>query len=622
VRRKEGWRIMQLTGGTLVPVAVALSLWLGPSQARAARGGSVIYVAPGGKVSARGTAKAPLGRVQEALDRARAGDTVRLRPGVYRERVRFTHGGTHRRPVTLEGEPGAVLDGSEAVELLWTPADDIAPGVYRAPLAFFPFTVTAEGKLVTALDERRVDPATQTDPKWQWPFILKNGIGPNRKGDGDITGWEGVKALALYRREAQELLIRFQGDLDPRRLTITVSPPEPVVRITGQSRCVVRGVTLRNAKFGVLIEHSLGSVVERCTIERIDYGVAVDSGADRATVRFNTISMDPYAGADPRTPGAWDNWLAHKEGGFYDRTGIRIRYSRGGHQIHDNLIHDHWDGIEDYVNLDEVTGVYDAAGCDHHLNIHHNRIANCSDDGLEPNGEEANCEWHDNLVERCLCGFRIKAPRVGPLYAYRNIFFDCSEDYRNFGGGETMRPVPVYVYQNTSTSDTGLNHLQVTGVGTPQYHFLNNLFWCRAAFWSSEGSVPPNWQADHNVYVRRQPNRGWPEAKQALLGRGVDQHSRWIEENTPGFVDLAQHDVRLAADSPARRAGADLSKLFEKPLPGCPPGYFSGEAPDAGALQFGEPTPRLPRRPEEVECPPAGAWPGPEADARRRFTAH
>ena len=70
-------------------------------------------------------------------------------------------------------------------------------------------------------------------------------------------------------------------------------------------------------------------------------------------------------------------------------------------------------------------------------------VSNCSNDGLEPNGEEIDCEWHDNILEGCICGFRIKAPWVGPMYAYRNIFFDNGEDYRNCGGGDPMLPAPV-----------------------------------------------------------------------------------------------------------------------------------------------------------------------------------
>jgi hypothetical protein len=599
---------------SVLPAVLVGLLWAcgGVGYGDQARG-RIIQVAAEGKPGAAGTAEAPLRSVQEALDRAEAGDTVHVRPGVYRERVSFRRGGSYGRPVTLEGEPGAVLDGSEPVALHWEPRADIASGVYAAHVSFFAFTVIAEGKLVTALDERRVDPAKQQDPKWQWPSIFNNGVGPTRR-DTD-SGWEGVKALAMYRHKEQELLIRFQGDLDPRAMAITAAPREPVVRISGANRCVVRGLSLRNAAYGVYIEKSLGSVVERCTIGPADFGVAMRTGADRCTVRFNEIFMNPYAGASPKLKGSWDNWLAHKEGGFYDRTGVTMISTRGGHQIHDNFIHDHWDGIEDYLEREEYH--YDP-----NLNVHHNLIRDCSDDGLEPNGAEVNCQWHDNIVEGCICGFRIKAPRIGPLYAYRNIFFDNEEDYRNFGGGDPMLPASVYVYQNTSVADDAMNHLEITGIGTPNYHFYNNLFWCRRAQYVSPTSPPPNWAADYNVYVCRGDHLRWVDTKQAVLDRGQDLHSQWIESGPPGFVDFAHQDVRLTANSPARGRGADLSTLFGKPLPGCQPGYYHGSAPDAGALQFGEPMPRLPRRPEEVDCPPAGTWPGPEADAIQGQTAH
>ena len=586
---------------TFVAVALAFSQMCGAGgKVEPDSGGRVIYVALGGKAGAAGTREAPLGRVQAALELARAADTVHLAAGVYRERVAFKHGGVYGKPVTLEGDPGAVLDGSEPVALHWTRAEDIAPGVWRASVSFFPFTVTADGKLVTALDEERVDPKQAERTEWQWPNIFKNGVGPSK--------WEGVKALVMYRHEQHELLIRFKQNLDPRTMTITVAPQEPVVRISGTNRCVVHGLALRNATYGVHIENSVGSVVENCVIGPTDFGVMMGDGADRCTIRFNEIFMNPYAGASPKLEGSWDNWLAHKEGGFYDRTGISVLASAGGHQIHDNYIHDHWDGIEDLFYHDEK-------GRDHDLNIHHNRIFNISDDGLEPNGEEVNCEWHDNIVEGCICGFRIKAPRVGPLYAYRNTFFDNGEDYRNFGGGDPMLPATVYVYQNTSTAKPAISHSEITGIGTPNYHFYNNLFWCEYPLMVSRRSTPPNWTADYNVYVRREDDGRWQERKQQLESMKQDAHSLWVETGGPGFADFTKQDVSLTPDSPTRARGADLSKLFGKPLPGCEPGYFTGPAPDCGALQFGQPMPRVPRRPEEVNAPPAGSWPGPEADS-------
>ncbi|MBU0607021.1 MAG: hypothetical protein KKI08_04005, partial [Armatimonadetes bacterium] len=488
-------------------------------------------------------------------------------------------------------EPGAILDASDPVTLDWQPCPDIAPGVYRAPVPFTPFTVTADGKIITMLNENRVDPAKVEDPNWQWPTIFKQGIAP--------TGFEGPKALGMVRLREKDLLIRFQGDLDPRNMEFTLAPREPAVHIVGLDRCVVRGLTIQNGAEGVRIEASVGSVVEGCTIRQTDFGVYLGPGADRCTVRFNDISMDPYSGADPKQPGAWQNWLAHKTGGFHDRQGVAIRYTVGGHEIHDNFIHDQWDGIETIGGPGENVGV----------NVHHNRIFNLSDDGLEPNAAEENCQWHDNLIEKCICGFRIKAPQIGPLFAYRNIFFANSEDYRNFNsGGLPGKPAVVWVYHNTSTSGTAITNNKVEPPGTPNYHYLNNLFYC-VAWNSGSGKAEPNWQGDYNVYLERDPKRDFAKERPRAAGFGLDLHSAWLEGVDPGFKDFANHDVSLTESSPARGKGYHLATLSSIQLPGIP----TEEPVDAGALQFGEPMPTLPRRPEDVDVPPAGTWPGPEA---------
>lgn len=187
---------------------------------------------------------APPARIQEALDRAQPGDVVRVAAGVYRDRVQFKTSGTHHKPVTLQGEPGAILDGSEPLQLPWQPAPDVALGGFRAKLAFPAFTVVADGKIVTMLREDRVRPhGAKSGPAWEWPTLFKNGVGP--------SGWEGVKALALYLPQQKELLLRFGNNLDPRTMAITVAPKEPVVRIDGVNRCVVRGLALRAADVGV-----------------------------------------------------------------------------------------------------------------------------------------------------------------------------------------------------------------------------------------------------------------------------------------------------------------------------------------------------------------------------------
>ncbi|MBN2451957.1 MAG: hypothetical protein JXR77_16340 [Lentisphaeria bacterium] len=523
--------------------------------------------------------------VQAALDRAAPGDTVRLAPGVHRRRLVMARGGEFGRPLVLEGEPGAILDGSEPVELRWEPAEDIAPGVWRCSLPFLPFLVTVEGRVVTMLREGKTDPAQVKDPEWHWPRIFHEGIGRSR--------WDGVRALGLYRGQERELLLKF-GDLrDPRGLPMTVAPKAPCVHVIGAHRCVVRSLAMRYAAYGVLVENSIGTVVEDCTIGPVDYCVWLDAGAYKCTIRFNEMFQNPYAVSSPWEEGSWDNWKAHKTGGFSDRYGVQIHRTLGWHEVHDNSIHDIWGGIEDRGGPGENVG----------LNIHHNRIHRINDDGLEPNGAGEHCRWHSNIVSECICGFRVKQIKVGPLYAYRNIFFHNKEDYRNYGEVE-LQPAWVYVYHNTSTSRRAIQSNKVFGIGTPNYHFYNNLFHCQAWWGNSGNSVEPNWSGDFNVYSPQEAARGWDEDRTRAAALGLDRNSLWTPE-APGFRDLAAQDVSLVETSPARGRGGDLRALFGFAVPGLP----EGANPDAGALQFGEPMPVLPRRREDVPVVEAGLWP-------------
>ena len=67
------------------------------------------YVSPTGDDSGPGTSEQPLGRVQEGIIRAEAGDTVSLLPGEYQEAVFTVRGGKPGQPITIRGPSEAVL---------------------------------------------------------------------------------------------------------------------------------------------------------------------------------------------------------------------------------------------------------------------------------------------------------------------------------------------------------------------------------------------------------------------------------------------------------------------------------------------------------------------------------
>lgn len=81
--------------------------------------GDTIYVSPSGSDMNPGSQQAPLKTISAAAEQARAGDTVLVLEGVYRERVAPPRGGEPNMPIIYRGEPGkrVVIKGSE----VWRP---------------------------------------------------------------------------------------------------------------------------------------------------------------------------------------------------------------------------------------------------------------------------------------------------------------------------------------------------------------------------------------------------------------------------------------------------------------------------------------------------------------------
>jgi hypothetical protein len=190
-----------------------------------------------------GSPSAPLKTISAAAALAGPGETVRVAPGVYRERVSPARGGLPDAPVTYEAiEPGrAVIKASDLYSGSW---ESIAPGVWRTVLPQAMFTdLLPTGK-----------------PGYN-PFAVEATRLPGRKTlgqvicDGDLL----VEADTLDTVQATPGTWRVGDD----GLTLTVhlpggSPDAHVIEISCRMRCfapherglgyvVVRGLVMEHA---------------------------------------------------------------------------------------------------------------------------------------------------------------------------------------------------------------------------------------------------------------------------------------------------------------------------------------------------------------------------------------
>jgi parallel beta-helix repeat protein len=164
---------------------------------------AVYHVSAAANDQGEGTAASPWKTVQRAADAIKAGDTVIIHAGTYRERVQVKTSGAEAAPIIFAAAKGErpVLSGSEPLEGPWKDHGHglfscLPPGKREVPGWLFIDGAHA----VQALLYRPVDPGTFTlgllGPRWENPPI-----GPDVRPDSaDRTPggewWEPVKAAA------------------------------------------------------------------------------------------------------------------------------------------------------------------------------------------------------------------------------------------------------------------------------------------------------------------------------------------------------------------------------------------------------------------------------------------
>ncbi len=71
-----------------------------------------LFVSPNGNDLNNGTSNNPFKTIQQAIDKAKAGDTITLAPGTYRQDFVTRTDGTQSKPITITGSDNAVVKGA------------------------------------------------------------------------------------------------------------------------------------------------------------------------------------------------------------------------------------------------------------------------------------------------------------------------------------------------------------------------------------------------------------------------------------------------------------------------------------------------------------------------------
>lgn len=589
---------------------------------------NVYHVVPSGSDDNDGSSEKPLRTIQKAADIVKAGDKVVIHAGTYQEQVIMKNSGSPEQPITFQGERGpkgewlSILDMSKQVDK-WVPAPEIGKGVFKTnDINFSPNCMTVDGKQLL-----RIRDSYMKLPKGGrgWPNAdseLKNFCDWNASiipgfyylslpSDamvnvlylkGKMKYWDGIEALYAYLDGTT--YIRFRNGDNPNEKDIKAAPKGGGIQIKDKSHIVISDLLIRGAENCIVLEGKdcHDNIIEKNYLSHGRSRISIIKGSSRNHVRNNEMTLGYYGYS---SPGAWGPATVENY-----QTAIRVHIYRefkctmGNDVSDDSALLINGAGEANEISGNHIFNGLVGIDCSNtsKLDCHHNTIHNMSSVGICTIEGVVEGHFHDNLIYDCNINYRIHHYNTSrdnkrSEYYYRNRSYEPGTTGSHIyvhvleGGwpADTVHP-RIHIYQNTFAGGGGVfgpGGTSTSGCGMSNTYFLNNIFsggdFCRARikFMSEKSSVAafdynwvggtyppkekfPAWFGPHNVNAQNQ-----------LL---------WDITSIPDF--------RLPENSTARAIGIDLSKPYTidgrtyPALPGMEPGYFSGKAPDAGALEY------------------------------------
>ncbi len=225
--------------------------------------------------------------------------------------------------------------------------------------------------------------------------------------------------------------------------------------------------------------------------------------------------------------------------------------------------------------------------------IYENKIVHINDDAFEPEQNTINWRIWKNKIEKAAVGLSTGPVNYGPIYVFRNEFFDIASegnvlDFRGQRGvgsvgfkhsGSSSPRARVYVVNNTFWTDSGgwvdgANQYAGGGGNTEMFYLRNNIFrMSRYAF-----KPPLGWSEDYNFftskYIAGSPSQDvQPAANSNMIG-GVKQAVGNYSLTDTALANASGGDLTLKAGSALADLGTTVANIADS---------YDGAAPDLGA---------------------------------------
>ncbi len=500
--------------------------------------------AAAGKDSNLGTAASPFATIQAAADKAKPGDKVRVKPGVYRESIDPPTAGTEAAPIWFVAEgAGVVVDGSDpALEKPTWQSE--GGGVYSTAFS-------GQSEYIAADDARLYDYQSLSD--------LQSAAG-------------GLPGGFYVDSGASKLYVRMPDDSDPSAATFHVAVRDVGFLLDTISHVVVEGFELRyfgSTKSGVAVDirDTHHAWVRNNTAHHMNAGYRVR----RDLASENVIEGNSFRDTSVWT-WPWGSVKAHTP----EASAISITSGRGN-VVRKNDLEGSFNGIDvgAFGTTDEAIAK--------DTEVYGNVMRQHGDDGLEPEGACVNVRFWHNAIIGVKNAISLAPIEVGPTWLVRNLVADYTDHVLKLNNGSKGW---ILVYHTTGSPAAGQTDAQAIEPSLAFGPFVsrNNIYQAhRYAIENGLSSVNAGVSLDYDALWTDDPARFVKWLGTTYADITALKASSTIEANgfeiEPKYVDTSKADYNLTNGHGLLDVGVEI--------PGINSQFIVGAGPDVGAFEKG-----------------------------------